>query len=70
MRRGQRCVIAGEGIRGGNIFWGRKEESGFKGIVVIFSWVSVKEDQLWDFVDLFSSLGWNSLVCHAHYTSA
>ncbi|KAK7319852.1 hypothetical protein RJT34_04580 [Clitoria ternatea] len=63
----------GEGgcaVRGGNIYWGRKEESDFRGIVVIFAWVSVPQTLLCDFVDLYSSLGWNSLVCCAHYLSA
>ncbi|XP_027348674.1 uncharacterized protein LOC113860196 isoform X2 [Abrus precatorius] len=57
-------------VRGGNIYWGRKEETDFRGIVVIFAWVSVPHTLLRDFVDLYSSLGWNSLVCYAHYLSA
>ncbi|CAK8577512.1 unnamed protein product [Lathyrus sativus] len=57
-------------IRGGDIYWGRKHDTDFKGIVVIFAWVSVPKTLLREFVDLYSSLGWNSLVCYAHYLSA
>lgn len=60
----------GFAVRGGNIYWGRKEETGFRGIVVIFSWVSVPQTLLREFVDLCSSFGWNSLVCAANYLSA
>nr|KYP76344.1 hypothetical protein KK1_020581 [Cajanus cajan] len=60
----------GFAVRGGNIYWGRKEEADFRGIVVIFAWVSVPQTLLREFVDLCSSLGWNSLVCFAHYLSA
>ncbi|KAL9327450.1 hypothetical protein ACSQ67_008095 [Phaseolus vulgaris] len=60
----------GFAVRGGNIYWGRKEESGFRGIVVIFAWVSVPQTLLGEFVDLCSSFGWNSLVCSANYLSA
>ncbi|KAI9127917.1 hypothetical protein K1719_000910 [Acacia pycnantha] len=70
MRRSQRGGLDDGGVRGGNIFWGRKEDTDFKGIAVIFAWVSVQEGQLWDYVNLYSSFGWNSLVCHAHYISA
>lgn len=55
---------------GGGIYWGRKEVSDFKGIVVLFAWVSIHENQLKSFVDLYASLGWNSLVCHAHFLDA
>nr|ACU17827.1 unknown [Glycine max] len=60
----------GFAVRGGNIYWGRKEETDFRGIVVIFAWVSVPQNLLQEFVDLCSSLRWNSLVCFAHYFSA
>ncbi|CAL0313545.1 unnamed protein product [Lupinus luteus] len=62
--------MGGAEIKGGNIYWGRKDVTDFKGIVVIFAWVSVPHTLLPDFVDLYSSLGWNSLVCYAHYLSA
>ncbi|XP_016650651.1 PREDICTED: uncharacterized protein LOC103335317 [Prunus mume] len=56
---------------GGGIFWGRKEEvSDSKGIAVIFAWVSIHERHLQNYVDLYSSLGWNSLVCHSHFLHA
>ena len=61
---------AGGAVRGGRIYWGRKEGTDFRGIVVIFAWVSVPHALLKDFVDLYSSLRWNSLVCYAHYLSA
>lgn len=60
----------GGAVRGGNIYWGRKEATDFKGIVVIFAWISVPQTLLRDFVDLYSSMGWNSLVCYASYLSA
>ncbi|KAL2344839.1 hypothetical protein Fmac_006124 [Flemingia macrophylla] len=60
----------GVAARGGNIYWGRKEEADFRGIVVIFAWVSVPQTLVREFVDLCSSLGWNSLICFAHYLSA
>ncbi|KAF5759228.1 putative alpha/Beta hydrolase [Helianthus annuus] len=49
---------------GGTVYWSRNEQhtkptSNFKGIVVIFTWGSV---QLKDYVNLYSSCGWNSLV--------
>ena len=67
------AMLGAEGggvVRGGKIYWGRKEATDYKGIVVIFAWVSIQESQLRDHVDLYSSLGWNSLVCHAHFFSA
>ena len=72
---GQSHIIAMRGVegcavRGGNIYWGRKHDTDFKGIVVVFAWVSVPQNLLQEFVDLYSSLGWNSLVCYAHYLSA
>lgn len=42
-------------------------ESKEKGIVIIFAWVSVTEAQLKDLICLYSSLGWNSLVCRSDY---
>ncbi|KAM1002797.1 hypothetical protein FF1_003169 [Malus domestica] len=61
----------GDGGGGGGIYWGRKEEvSHSKGIVVIFAWVSIHERHLQNHVDLYSSLGWNSLVCHSHFLHA
>ncbi|PON99573.1 hypothetical protein TorRG33x02_047400 [Trema orientale] len=41
---------------GGGIYWGRKEVSDFKGIAVLFAWVSILENQLKSYVDLYASL--------------
>ncbi|KAM7252056.1 hypothetical protein ACFE04_023939 [Oxalis oulophora] len=54
---------------GDNVYWGRKE-SDCKGIVVLFAWVSINDKQLSDFIDLYSSIGWNSLVSHSHFVNA
>ena len=55
---------------GGGVYWGRKEVSELKGIVVLFAWVSIHDDQLKGFVDFYGSLGWSSLVSHAHFVDA
>ncbi|KAK4804544.1 hypothetical protein SAY86_004361 [Trapa natans] len=54
---------------GGSVYWGSKGGD-YRGIVVIFGWVSLRDSQLRSFVELYSSLGWNSLVCHAGFLSA
>ncbi|XP_057963757.1 uncharacterized protein LOC131154933 [Malania oleifera] len=54
---------------GGTVYWGRKEADKVEGIVVVFAWASIQEHQLKNYVDLYASLGWNSLVCHAHFLS-
>ncbi|KAI5592025.1 hypothetical protein BDE02_04G123400 [Populus trichocarpa] len=54
---------------GGSVYWGRKEGES-KGIVVIFAWNSIPEEHLNSYLDLYSSLGWNSLVSHADFLSA
>lgn len=54
---------------GGSVYWGA-EGSGFKGIVVVFAWVSIQERHLRSYVELYASLGWNSLVCHAGFLNA
>lgn len=61
-------MSAGSG--GGGIYWGRKEVSDFKGIVVLFAWVSIHQKHLKNYVDLYASFGWNSLVSHAHFLDA
>lgn len=43
---------------------------GSNGVVVIFVWSSINENHLSNFVDLYSSLGWNSLVCRADFLTA
>ena len=53
---------------GGRYYWGRKERGGkVEGIVVVFAWMSSQERQLKNYVELYSSLGWNSLVCHSQF---
>ncbi|KAH9758302.1 hypothetical protein KPL71_016658 [Citrus sinensis] len=53
---------------GGRYYWGRKERGGRReGIVVVFAWMSSEERQLKRFVQLYSSLGWNSLICHSQF---
>ncbi|KAK6159362.1 hypothetical protein DH2020_006676 [Rehmannia glutinosa] len=54
---------------GGRFYWvrNRGEEFKAKGIIVVFAWVSISDDQLKDFIGLYSSLGWNSLVCRSDY---
>ncbi|RZC54865.1 hypothetical protein C5167_013719 [Papaver somniferum] len=55
---------------GGKIYWGRKAvDDGEKveGIVVVFAWLSSQEKNLKNYVKLYSSLGWNSLVCHPDF---
>ncbi|CAL1389459.1 unnamed protein product [Linum trigynum] len=54
---------------GGSVYWGRRRRE-FKGIVVIFAWVSAHPGDLRSLVDLYSSLGWNSLVSHADFLTA
>ncbi|GMP38247.1 hypothetical protein CsSME_00009573 [Camellia sinensis var. sinensis] len=51
---------------GGRFYWARNQSfytGRLKGIVVIFAWVSIQEIHLKNYVNLYSSLGWNSLVC-------
>ncbi|KAG2298135.1 hypothetical protein Bca4012_009341 [Brassica carinata] len=62
-------------IGGGRVYWGKKadremDEGGFNGVVVIFAWSSINENRLTSFVDLYSSLAWNSLVCRADFLTA
>ncbi|KAM2273592.1 hypothetical protein ACFX1S_043509 [Malus domestica] len=54
---------------GNQCYWGRKElrSGGIEGIVVVFAWMSSQEWQLKSFVELYSSLGWNSLVSHSQF---
>lgn len=53
---------------GGKFYWGRKEVVGkVDGIVVVFAWMSSEERHVKNYVDLYSSLGWNSLVCHSQF---
>ncbi|KAG8377635.1 hypothetical protein BUALT_Bualt08G0053500 [Buddleja alternifolia] len=55
---------------GGRYYWGRKEkEKGGKveGIVVVFAWMSSEYKHLKNYIDLYSSLGWTSLICHSQF---
>ncbi|KAJ0085805.1 hypothetical protein Patl1_08988 [Pistacia atlantica] len=53
---------------GGRYYWPRKENGGKReGIVVVFAWMSSEERHLDRYVQLYSSLGWNSLVCHSQF---
>ncbi|CAN7048424.1 hypothetical protein IGI04_025578 [Brassica rapa subsp. trilocularis] len=58
---------------GGRVYWGKKEmdDGGCNGgVVVMFAWSSISENHLASFVHLYSSLGWNSLVCRADFLTA
>ncbi|XP_065010064.1 uncharacterized protein LOC135639958 isoform X1 [Musa acuminata AAA Group] len=50
---------------GGRFYWGSKE--GREGIVVVFAWLSSQERHLKPYVQLYSSFGWRSLVCHIDF---
>ncbi|XWS21166.1 hypothetical protein CRYUN_Cryun30bG0032100 [Craigia yunnanensis] len=58
---------------GGRYYWGRKERverregGGREGIVVVFAWMSSQEKHLKNYVQLYASLGWDSLVCHSQF---
>lgn len=53
---------------GGKNYWARNETGGkIEGIVVVFAWMLSQEKQLKNYVNLYSSLGWNSLVCHPEF---
>ncbi|KAA8537735.1 hypothetical protein F0562_027275 [Nyssa sinensis] len=52
---------------GGRYYWGRKEGGKVEGIVVVFAWMSSQERHLKNYMELYSSLGWNSLVCHSQF---
>ncbi|PSR99759.1 Transmembrane protein like [Actinidia chinensis var. chinensis] len=52
---------------GGRYYWGRREGGKVEGIVVVLAWMSSHERHLKNYVDLYSSLGWNSLVCHSQF---
>ncbi|KAG5018349.1 hypothetical protein HKD37_06G014842 [Glycine soja] len=53
---------------GGRYYWERKVAcEKVDGIVVVFAWMSSEEKHLMKYVDLYSSIGWNSLVCHSQF---
>ncbi|KAJ0804793.1 hypothetical protein HanPI659440_Chr02g0042191 [Helianthus annuus] len=56
---------------GGRFYWGnlKKQEKDRtnKGIVVVFAWMSSQDKHLNNYIDLYSSFGWDSLVCHSQF---
>ncbi|GKB12598.1 RNA-directed DNA polymerase, eukaryota, partial [Tanacetum coccineum] len=57
-----------EGVMGGNLYWVKNDdEAKFEGIVVVFIWGLVKDFDVKDYVDLYSSIGWNSLVVFSDF---
>ncbi|KAI3807224.1 hypothetical protein L1987_23149 [Smallanthus sonchifolius] len=57
---------------GGRFYWGKRREEdrtrkSNKGIVVVFAWMSSQDKHVMNYVDLYSSLGWDSLVCHSQF---
>ncbi|CAN6906091.1 unnamed protein product [Brassica oleracea] len=60
----------------GRVYWGKKADKEMDdggcngGVVVMFAWSSISENHLASFVHLYSSLGWNSLVCRADFLTA
>lgn len=56
---------------GGKLYWVRNPtRMKTEGIVVVFGWVSVTEEQLSGLVDLYGDLRWDSLVCAADFFDA
>lgn len=41
-----------------------------EGIVVVFAWMSSEERHLKHYIDLYASLGWNSLICHSQFLNS
>ncbi|KAJ9567072.1 hypothetical protein OSB04_003038 [Centaurea solstitialis] len=53
---------------GGRFYWRRRRENNnTKGIVVVFAWMSSQDKHLKNYIHLYSSLGWDSLVCHPQF---
>lgn len=54
---------------GGRYYWGIEERRRGRndGIVVVFAWMSSQEKQVKSYIQLYSSLGWNSLICHSQF---
>ncbi|CAH2046505.1 unnamed protein product [Thlaspi arvense] len=57
---------------GGKYYWRKRnnnngEGGGSEAIVVVFAWMSSEERNLKNHVDLYSSLLWDSLVCHSQF---
>lgn len=56
---------------GGRFYWGRRNQDetrrNTKGIVVVFAWMSSQDKHLKNYLHLYASLGWDSLVCHSQF---
>ncbi|KAH7654615.1 alpha/beta-Hydrolases protein [Dioscorea alata] len=52
---------------GGRVFWERRAGGAEEGVVVMFLWPSSDEKDLKPFLDLYSSVGWSSLVCQSDF---
>ncbi|KAJ0975954.1 hypothetical protein J5N97_017919 [Dioscorea zingiberensis] len=52
---------------GGRVYWERRAGGAEEGVVVMFSWPSSDVKDLKPFVDLYSSLGWSTLVCQSDF---
>ncbi|KAK6938701.1 Protein of unknown function DUF829, TMEM53 [Dillenia turbinata] len=53
---------------GGRYYWGKRKRGGnVEGIAVVFAWMSSQDKHLKNYIDLYDSLGWNSLVCHSQF---
>jgi hypothetical protein len=53
---------------GGKFYWRKRNHGGgSEAIVVVFAWMSSEERNLKNHVDLYSSLQWDSLVCHSQF---
>lgn len=56
---------------GGRYYWGRRERGRLAlGIVVVFAWMSSEDKHLKNYIDLYASLGWSSLVCHSQFLNS
>ncbi|CAM8904316.1 unnamed protein product [Rhodiola kirilowii] len=56
---------------GGKLYWARnRARKKLEGIVVVFAWVSVSEQHLSSYVELYGDLRWDSLVCSADFFNA
>lgn len=59
-------MMNSSGSEGGTYKWMRNDGK-VKGIVVLFAWISIPDAQINEFVDLYSSFHWTSLVCRSDY---
>ncbi|XP_068656919.1 uncharacterized protein [Aristolochia californica] len=52
---------------GGRFFWERREGGQVKGIAVVFASMWIQGGHLKRYIELYSSLGWNCLICHGQF---